>query len=69
VLRYNVVLGEAKSKYGYGAMQFIEVGRVWIVYGMRVVGVSEVRSSGGRIKVRIVLSALEVRREVPSADH
>jgi len=39
------------------------------VYGVRAVGSSEVRSSGGRMNVRIMLSALDVRRDVPSADH
>ena len=36
------------------------------MYGLRVVGVGEVRRVGGRMKVRIVLSAEEVMRDVPS---
>jgi hypothetical protein len=39
-----------------------------MVYGVSVMGEGDSRSVGGRIKVRIVLSALEVRREVPSDD-
>jgi hypothetical protein len=42
---------------------------VCVVYGIRVMGfVGASRRSGGRIKVLIALSALDVRRLVPSAD-
>ena len=40
-----------------------------VVYGIRVMGfVGASRRFGGRIKVLIALSALDVRRLVPSAD-
>lgn len=39
-----------------------------MLYGVRVIGEGDPRSVGGRTKVRIVLSALDVRREVPSGD-
>lgn len=41
---------------------------MWFVYGWSVLGGDEEfsRRSGGRTKVRIVLSALEVRTLVPS---
>jgi hypothetical protein len=43
------------------------VGKRWLVYGTRVSGeVVASRRVGGRMKVRTVLSALEVRRVVPS---
>ncbi len=35
---------------------------------MRVIGEGDSRSVGGRMKVLIVLSSFEVRREVPSGD-
>ncbi len=38
------------------------------MYGERVGGEGSERRVGGRIKVRIVLSAEEVRRLVPSGD-
>jgi hypothetical protein len=39
-----------------------------MVYGVRVIGDGDSSRFGGRMKVRMVLSALEVRREVPSGD-
>ena len=41
---------------------------MWEAYGVRVIGEGEERRSGGRMNVRRVLSALEVRRVVPSGD-
>jgi len=50
-------------------MQLIEEGWRCVVYGVRVLGEDEdSRRSGGTIKVRMLLSALEVRRLVPSGD-
>jgi hypothetical protein len=50
-------------------MQLILVGYVWAVYGARDKGEEGLSSRvGGRMKVRIVLSALEVKRVVPSGD-
>jgi hypothetical protein len=63
------VLGSERVKWGYGEMQFMLVGCVCFVYGVRDMG-EEVSSRrvGGRTKDRIVLSALEVKRVVPSGD-
>lgn len=61
--------GSERVKWGYGEMQFMLVGYVWAVYGVR--DKDEEGSSrrvGGRMKDRIVLSALDVRRVVPSGD-
>ena len=57
-----------RQKYGYGAKQLIEVGEVCEAYGVKVIGDRVERSSGGRMNVRMVLSALEARMVVPSAD-
>jgi hypothetical protein len=38
------------------------------VYGLRVIGQGDSRRVGGRMKVLIVLSALDVMSEVPSGD-
>ena len=46
----------------------IDVGEVWEVYDVRLMSEGEERSVGGMMKVRIVLSALRVRRVVPSED-
>ena len=64
-----MVLGSERLKWGYGERQFIFVGCAWVVYGESNIG--EERSSrrvGGRINDRMVLSALEVKRVVPSGD-
>jgi hypothetical protein len=63
------VVGSERVKCGYGARQLMLVGCVCVVYGVRDIGAEwSSRSVGGRMKVRIVLSALEARRVVPSGD-
>ena len=63
------MLGSERLKWGYGEMQFMLVGYVWAVYGVRDKGEEgSSRRVGGRIKDLIVLSALEVKRVVPSGD-
>lgn len=45
------------------------VGWVWVVYGVRAIGEDgSSRRVGGSMKDRMVLSALEVKRVVPSGD-
>jgi hypothetical protein len=68
VVRRRVVFGSVREYCGYEARQLREVGYVWVVYGLRFIGEEESRSVGGRMKVRMVSSAEEVRRVVPSGD-
>ena len=56
-----------REKCEYEARQLIVVAEACVVYGVKEIGEVEERRSGGRMNVRIVLSALEVRRVVPSA--
>lgn len=63
-----MVDGEDKSKRGNASKQLTGAGFLCLVYGVSLINSSLERRFGGMINVRIVLSALEVRTEVPSGD-